>query len=215
MLKRYHIELTQAALEGRMSGRALQVVLRANTAQDSLAGLLVHPEYHFDGSDFEAGNAYLTRQADIVRKAVASRKNPERAWRAFGRICHSVQDFYAHSNYIALWQAGQPDRPAPAPEQIEPLEPEIMSHPALRSGKVYYPLEALTYFPLLTNLVRRWLPKDSHAWMNLDSPKSGERFPYALVAARRRTRHEFDILTQELHRSIGASAVRFFTGAGP
>jgi hypothetical protein len=36
------------------------------------------------------------------------------------------------------------------------------------------------------------LPKDSHAWMNLDKPAAGALFPYALEAAVQRTVLEFE-----------------------
>ena len=94
---------------------------------------------------------------------------------------------------------------------MDALIPDLLKHPELRSGRVYYPLEFLTFIPGLANLVRRWLPPDSHAWMNLDSPNRGPLFPYAIAAARHHTRFAFDQITNSLHKTMGASAVRYFT----
>ena len=43
----------------------------------------------------------------------------------------------------------------------------------------------------------RILPKDSHAWMNLDSPEQGFQFDYALQAAIKRTVIEYEKTTLE------------------
>jgi hypothetical protein len=215
MHRKYHIQLTTEVLEARVSPPALKVILRANLGQDSLFGLLGHPEYHFDDNAFPAGRAYLEAQREQLRRAIASRRDPAPAWKAFGRLSHAAQDFYAHSNYVSLWAERFSGGNLPPPETIEPLEASLLNHTALRSGRVYYPLEALTLVPGLKGLVRRWLPRDSHAWMNLDGPECGPLFAYALVAARRRTRHEFDRINRDLHKSMGASAVRFFSGQRP
>jgi len=68
----------------------------------------------------------------------------------------------------------------------------LVNSPELHSGKLYYPFEALSFVPFLKRFVIPLLPKDSHAWMNLDAPERGERFEYAVEAALKRTRHEFD-----------------------
>ena len=40
--------------------------------------------------------------------------------------------------------------------------------------------------------VRPLLPRDAHAWVNLDSPQTGPLFPYSLEAAVQRTAAEFE-----------------------
>ena len=44
----------------------------------------------------------------------------------------------------------------------------------------------------------KFLPKDSHGRMNLDSPKQGPLFEYARAAAVKRTVYEFEILEKIL-----------------
>ena len=117
------------------------------------------------------------------------------AWAAFGRLTHTAQDFYAHSNYIGLWLAQQPE--TIAPQEVNPMDVDLINSPALRSGKVYL-LEALTFIPPLKPLIMPLLPRDAHGWMNLDSPERGPNFRYAFQAAVKRTKIEFKRTTSEL-----------------
>jgi hypothetical protein len=193
MKQGYHIDITSKALQTRVSAHALQVIISANLSQDNLDGQLRHPEFHFDNNGLAEGQAYLDGQRDLLVEAMKAGNNRP-ARQAFGHLTHTAQDFYAHSNYVALWLRRQPSEHAPQPEDIDPLNPAVLSDPELRSGRLYYPWEALSFIPLLAPLVRRLLPKDAHAWMNLDGPERGPQFAYARVAALRRTIYEFQLL---------------------
>jgi hypothetical protein len=207
MLTQYHIEIMLASLGGRFSARAMSVIIQANVDQDRLAGQIGHDEFHFDNNAFEKTYAYIEEQRALVVSSLRS-GDANSAWQAFGRFLHSAQDFYAHSNYITLWldrfdpstrsakqpQSGQ-TAPPPPPE-VDPMDPSLIDSPDLRSGKVYYPFELL-YFPHATRaFALRFLPRDSHAWMNLDSPEQGFKFDYAMHAAIKRTVIEFDKTTK-------------------
>ena len=187
METRYHIEILTEALGDTFSPRALEEIIRGNVAQDRLRGQIGHDEYHFDNNAFEAGYAYIEKNRAEIPAAL-ERGNPMDAWAAFGRLTHAAQDFYAHSNYVTMWMA-RFDSPPPLSE-IDPMDESLLRSPALRSGKIYYPLEAFTYLPFLRRFVLPFLPRDSHAWMNLDSPERGEAFFYAKEAAVKRTRVE-------------------------
>jgi hypothetical protein len=69
---------------------------------------------------------------------------------------------------------------------------------------VYYPFELLYFIKKLRPYILPFLPRDSHAWMNLDSPEQGFKFDYAMQAAIKRTVIEFgkttDGFTEELCR---------------
>ena len=187
MEQAYHIQITTQALGTAFSQRALQSILEANLRQDRLRGQIGHPEYHFDDSRFAESYAYMERQRQAISPALgAGMRQP--AWQAFGRLLHCAQDFYAHSNYVHLWLEGR--RPVPPTEQIEPLEMAILNSAALASGRIYF-VEALALLGLKSQ-VRRLLPKDAHAWTNLDTPERGPLFPYALAAAEKRTRLEHE-----------------------
>jgi hypothetical protein len=193
MKQRYHIAITSEALQERVSAHALQVIISANVGQDGLVGQLRHPEYHFDDNGLSEGQAYLDSQRDLlVQTAKAGQNRPAR--QAFGRLTHTAQDFYAHSNYVALWMKHWSSERTPQPEDIDPLNPAVLSDPELCSGRIYYPWEALSFVPFLAPLARLLLPRDAHAWMNLDGPERGPHFNYARIAALRRTIYEFQLL---------------------
>ena len=213
MKRQYHIQITTDVIQDRVSPHVMEAIVRANTRQDNLRGQISHPEYHFDDNAFKEGWAYVARQGAIMLETVGARRDPRPAWQAMGRLTHAVQDFYAHSNYLNLWQAQYKPGEMPPPAEVNGLDSALLRHPDLRSGRIYYPLEALTFVPGLANIVRRWLPRDSHAWMNLDTPDRGPLFPYALAAARQHTLVAFDRVTRQLHKTTGASGLRFFTGS--
>jgi hypothetical protein len=52
------------------------------------------------------------------------------------------------------------------------------------------------YFPRISRaFALRFLPRDSHAWMNLDEPAQGFKFDYAMQAAIKKTVIEFEKTT--------------------
>jgi hypothetical protein len=178
------------------SSRALEKMIEANVKQDRLLGLIGHDEYHFDNNAFEKSYAYIEEQRALTVSALMAHDAPS-AWSVFGRLIHTAQDFYAHSNYIDLWLSCQPDGAIPTPADVDPLDPDLTNSPALCSGKVYF-LEALTLILPLKPLVMPLLPRDSHAWMNIDSPERSLNFKYAFQAAVKRTVIEFERTTKDL-----------------
>lgn len=197
MLKDYHIEICQRALRSFFSARALNVLVTANVGQDQIRYQVRHPHFHFDSNTFEAGYAYIAAQRQMAREMLKSGGREELAWQAFGRLTHTAQDFYAHSNYARLWLAAQPAGEPPAPSQIDALAPEILQHPDLHSGKIYF-WDWVAFLPGCYALGLRLTPKDSHTHMNLDHPGRGPLFPYAREAAIKRTLFEFRKTIEEL-----------------
>lgn len=195
MIAQYHIEMTRAALSSHFSERALEVIIAANIKQDSFWNQFGHDEIHYDNNAIEKGDRYINEQRGYILATLLS-PGILGAWIAFGRLLHTAQDFYAHTNYVTLW-LDQFDG-APPPPEIEPLKKELVRSPDLHSGKIYLPMDALYYVKFLRPLALRLLPKNSHGWMNLDEPAQGPKFPYAIAAATKRTTHEFDLLRKLL-----------------
>jgi hypothetical protein len=191
MLQKYHIEILRQALGDIFSPAALTIVITANVNQDRVSAQLGHDEYHFDNNAFEKSYVYIEEQRSLVISSLQA-ADAMTAWSAFGRLTHTVQDFYAHSNYIDLWLALHTNGSRPVPFQVDPVDPAILESDALRSGKLYYPLEVLSFVKILKPLVLPLLPRDSHAWMNLDSPEQGFKFDYVMQAAVKRTVIEFE-----------------------
>lgn len=196
MLVPVHEEMTLEALGSRFSPRALEVILAANRKQDSLRNQIGHDEIHFDNNAIEAGKRYLVEQRGLV---IASLLSPGviSAWIAFGRLTHTAQDFYAHTNYVALW-LNQFEGAQPAPPEIDPVQPSLIQSSSLHSGKIHFPLDVLYFVPFLRRFALAFLPDNSHGKMNLDSHEQGERFAYARAAAVKRTVYEFELLEKIL-----------------
>ncbi len=102
MLKTYHRIITMQALSTYFSPLALDRVITANLGQDHwLRGQIGHPEYHFDQNAFLESWDYIEHNRAIVRPALEA-GNALVAQQALGRLTHTAQDFYAHSNYVTL-----------------------------------------------------------------------------------------------------------------
>ncbi len=200
MLTRFHVEMMHLALDNLFSPRALKKIIAANVGQDRLRGQIGHPEYHFDHNAFDRSYAYIEEQRALTISSLMSNDIPA-AWAAFGRLTHTAQDFYAHSNYIDLWLARQTDRRLPSASEVDPVDIDLLHNPALYSGKVYV-RELLTFIPLLKSFALSILPRDAHGWMNLDSPARGPNFKYAFQAALKRTKIEFEETTKDLPKQL-------------
>ncbi|MEO8356827.1 MAG: hypothetical protein ABI621_13010 [Chloroflexota bacterium] len=201
MLQKFHAEITKKALGEHFSAAALDRIIAANVYQDRLAGQIGHDEFHVDNNAFEKSYAYIQEQRAIVISSIQL-DDTSSAWAAFGRLAHTAQDFYAHSNYIDLWLSRHVNGSYPTPPEIDPVDPDLIDTPALRSGKIYLLLEAFSFVKILKPLVMPFLPRDSHAWMNLDSPEQGPNFTFAFHAAVNRTKIEFEKTTVELSQDL-------------
>src|SRR5512145_465617 len=122
MLPKYHVEILQKALGDVFSPVALSKIVQANVYQDRVSAQLGHDEYHFDNNAFEKSYAYIEEQRSLVITSLQA-DNAMAAWSAFGRLTHTVQDFYAHSNYIDLWLSLHTNGSRPAPFLVDPVEP--------------------------------------------------------------------------------------------
>lgn len=201
MLTQYHIEIMFNALGERFSPRALSAITYANIHQDRLQGQIGHDEFHCDNNQFEKTYAYIEEQRALVVSSL-QRSDTHSAWSAFGRFLHSAQDFYAHSNYITMWLARFDGQTPPSSSEVDPVDLTLINSPDLRSGKVYYPFELLYFIRKTRAFSLRFLPHDSHAWMNLDSPEQGFKFDYAMQAAIKRTVIEYDKTTTDFSEQM-------------
>lgn len=207
MKKTYHEKITKEAIASLVSNRALEVIVTANLGQDALRFQIGHDHFHYDSNAFARGDAYLESQHALIQSGM-SQGEPLAAWQAFGRLSHAAHDFYAHSNYVALWLARQ-NGANPNPEDIEPLDHGILASPALRSGKPHV-FDLLLYLNSLPSSWLKLVPEDSHLAMNIDGPER-LHFKYAFSAAVKRTRIEFKRVVEFLP----ADLVRVFTDLQP
>jgi hypothetical protein len=201
MLPSVHAAILRRALEGLFTRQALNSIIASNSRMDAPWNQLGHDELHFDNNAFDRSNAYIAGQRALIRPALEAGR-PRHAWQAFGRLTHTAQDFYSHSNYVVLWLARNPNGKLPGATEIDPLDAGIMKSPALHSGRPHMPLGALSFVPGISKWVERLLPPDSHAHMNLDSAARGPAFEYAFQAAIKRTLNEYVLLTNALSEPL-------------
>ncbi len=207
MKTKYHIEITRKALQSHFSESALEVIIQANIRQDRLSYQIGHDYIHFDGSAFARGFEYIHEQEAQIFDGI-KRSDYMQAWQAFGRITHSWQDFYSHSNYVGLWLKRHPAEP---PEKITDDDPDILNHPGLASGKNYGLIELLATLPILSTLFMPLMPDDSHAKMNLDSPTDSPYFEFAYIAAYRATVSVYERIRRQIESlPISDEAIQHF-----
>ncbi len=188
--------MTREALAAHFSPRALEIVVAANLKQDSWMAMITHDEFHYD-NDIHKGDRYIIEQRGYVIAALLS-PGILGAWIAFGRLLHAAQDFYSHTNYVSLWLNQFDGNAPPPPPEIDPLQNDLLKSPRLHANKIHLPMDALYFVRPLRSLALNLLPKNSHGWMNLDSPAQGWKFDYALAAGKKRTVYEFDLLRKLL-----------------
>ncbi|XP_077427146.1 von Willebrand factor A domain-containing protein 7-like [Vanacampus margaritifer] len=58
-------------------------------------------EHHFDGETFQKGRDLITKGVSAVKASVKLENFMAGRW-TLGRVCHTLQDFYSHSNWVEL-----------------------------------------------------------------------------------------------------------------
>ncbi|KAL3996218.1 solute carrier family 6 (neurotransmitter transporter, GABA) member 1 [Sarotherodon galilaeus] len=78
---------------------AIASMYLSNAAVDAI--FLLSAARHFDDETFQGGRDIITEGASVV-KAHAKIENYFRGRLSLGQICHTLQDFYSHSNWVEL-----------------------------------------------------------------------------------------------------------------
>ena len=203
----FHKQITREAIGVFFGEQELREVLAGNTGQDHLHGQIGHPEFHFDDSEFARTYAYLDQlKSDVITRIQTGIDYPH-ARTKFGRFTHALQDFYAHSNYIQLWAESRDTTPQDWDGRIDCQDDSILHSPRLISGHFYSPWELITFLPVIGRLFISLFPRDSHAYLNIDSPRNSTWFPLAYQAAVDRTRFEtrslLELLTLSMPINLG------------
>uniref|UniRef100_A0A8C5H930 von Willebrand factor A domain-containing protein 7-like n=1 Tax=Gouania willdenowi TaxID=441366 RepID=A0A8C5H930_GOUWI len=80
---------------------ALSTIHDSNTRVDTKIKSALTAENHFDNEEFVAGRNIITEGVFAVKFNVL-RGNFEVGRKTLGRICHTLQDFYSHSDWVEL-----------------------------------------------------------------------------------------------------------------
>lgn len=218
MLSRYHIEITKRSLGVFFSTDSLREITQANVAQDSFASLLgAEARRHVCDCTVDESLAYIAEEHALIAE-LSERPGTESKQRAaLGRLLHTAQDFYAHTNYVALWAARHGHEfVGEGLESVggDAIDPTIFSHSSLQIAKWVTWREPLYYIPGFGSLLRHfWLPESSHEAINLDSPKQGVYFYVAMAIARQRTLKEYSLAVAKVREVGGWGAVARFHGS--
>jgi len=188
----YHIQVTTESVGAHFTSAALEDIIRANLATDEGLNQLRFAR-HFDNDLFTQGWAFVESEQRRLRMLARAGGETLEMRVAFGQLCHTVQDFYSHSNYVELWLEKNGGRATISTEDIVSNEADVLGHPRLRSGHFKLWRDLPFHFKSTRGFMRRlWVPNDSHEAMHLDHPGRGPLFPYSLVAARKHTAYEFE-----------------------
>lgn len=212
MQARYHVQITRAAVGDRFSRIDFRRIVRANLSQDRLQYLVFHPQLHFDGGALRDAQAYISQQRRLAVRRLLTHGDRAGALDAFGRLAHTRQDFYAHSNWVELWvaQHGGLDR-------VTPDDVEICLNPLAVPGLISGNGSVIHFLACRVPLYGRWharhlTPPDDHEAMNLDHPGRGPLFPFAVAAATKHTAVELETLLRMLARDGGPATRDLFLG---
>lgn len=211
MDSQYHVQLLTETLESYFSPPALAQIIAANLGQDALRYQLgAYPHFHFDNNQIARSLAYVDEEH--ARIGTSTSAPAQRA--AFGRLTHTVHDFYAHSNYVDLWLAAHGGLATTTADEIDGLDAALLNHPQLFTGSFKLWFDTLYYIPGLRPLLRSlYLRPNSHEAMNLDTPSQGPKFAYAMVAAKQRTLYEYERARATLCARGGEAALARFAHA--
>jgi hypothetical protein len=210
MYSKYHRLITTEALNEQFSPAALRLIIKANIRTDNGLSNVWHPEQHFTENAIEMSLAYIEEQRNKVVATLRNEKPISQTWQAFGRLLHTAQDFYAHSNYVHLW-ASQFMAELLPPSEIKILDPTLLANPKLHTARAYRPIGTFGNLPFVGHWLFPFLPADAHAKMNLDGPARGPLFVYAFAAATKRTIYEFNKTISTLQQAGQAELLIRFT----
>lgn len=100
----YHRQMVRKVLKKKKIGqKCIDCAVEGNEGQDDVLNQ-PRTDFHFDGCDFNGGIKYICEQWSEIDRLIADdcEENICAIFKAWGRISHAVQDFYAHSNWVEL-----------------------------------------------------------------------------------------------------------------
>lgn len=214
MLGRYHIEITKKSLGSFFSPASLREIARANVGQDSLGSLFgVQAHRHVCDCSVADSLAYIEEEHTNLAALTLTTGAEGKQRAALGRLLHTVQDFYAHTNYVALWLSARGDTDSLDDATVDGLDPYILAHPRLQTAQWLTWRDPFYYVPVMGKVLRRFhLPPASHEAIHLDSPSRGDAFYLAMAIARQRSRREYARAVAAIRERGGHAAVARFHG---
>jgi hypothetical protein len=205
----YHTLITCQAVGDVFDPVALAQIIQANHRQDGILNQL-RGHLHFDNR-IDDGWDYIEAEHASLAELAAGQGSGDLLRAAFGRLVHTAQDFYAHTNYVRLWLAFNGGLNETSPDDIDGLDAGLMRHPELHTGSFVLWRDWVYHVSIVKRLARSLhVPPGSHEAMHLDSPVRGPEFAYAFAAACQRTRHEYQRAAKAILHKGGEDALDRF-----
>lgn len=85
---------------------SINQIVKANKETDDPQKQFNNPELHFDAEDFLGGSERVIELKEEIIRSVTEESNGFSARGKLGTALHTVQDFYAHSNWVELGHSG-------------------------------------------------------------------------------------------------------------
>lgn len=99
----YHADITDTANQDFLDSDKLNIVINSNKSQDLHQ---MDSRRHFDNCCFKEGIEYIKEEWNNVETEPDHLSDS--ALVSFGHLLHTVQDFYAHSNWVEIYQSCNP-----------------------------------------------------------------------------------------------------------
>ncbi len=143
MDKRVHKAITDEVLCAEGLGQASRLVIEVgNLSQDLDRQTRGDPTHHFDDNSLAGSLDEIEQHQQSIAQRLAkpkiTRQDDVEALHEFGQELHTIQDFYAHSNYIEIKLK---ENPQLRPQDIPLMDfSKIRNHsePELSTGFYYY-----------------------------------------------------------------------------
>ena len=133
-----HEEITSQAIVGETSAETFKIIDDAGSTQDRIgSGWFENPTHHFDDNEINGSLDYIDSQfvnaVHMAGDCDIKASYRDYALENMGHLFHTIQDFYAHSNYVELClKKGLPLKP------IIPFERRWNNKPSgLKTGYFY------------------------------------------------------------------------------
>ena len=98
-----HQDITHSAFDAFMKSAVVNDINHGHEESDFISANQLNSAFHFDGCDFLGSTNHIN---ELYKKISAEDLTKPQARIDFGQILHTVQDFYSHSNWIELQNAG-------------------------------------------------------------------------------------------------------------
>jgi len=119
-LEKIHQEITRDEL-GFLKPGKLTIINKQHIEEDNTLGRAGRDSRHFNDCEFEGASTHIRKQYTRLLRAVSDKKHDVAAER-FGELLHTVQDFYAHSNWVESGQTGLLDSSLSDWPQLTPMQ---------------------------------------------------------------------------------------------